>query len=681
MVNFKTLPFFKILLPYVLGICFVIQFGVLPKLHLLFFVIFIFLIISFIIQAKVKKLGYFKIGFYIVCVNAFLFLLGSECLLNYKTLHNSNHYSKYISQSEQRMVGIIDDLPIQSEKYIKLSVQLNCMEDLYGWHYSTGQVIIYLKNNSSINLNIGQTILLNSTFSDVNTPKNPYEFNYKQFLEHKNIYHVIYAKPQELNIINKIDNTFSFLQFGASIKSKVVTILRNCGLSQPAFAICTALLVGYDDEIDDDVMRSFSHSGTLHILSVSGMHTGLLYALIIAVFLFFDKHDQYKKTKCLVVILSLLLFVFITGLSPSVLRASLMLSLVIIGKTFYKDGNSYNTLFVSAFILLFYDPYLIMDAGFLLSYFAVFGIMYLYPILSRLYLFETKIIQWLWNLILMSISATIFTLPISLYFFHQFPLWFAFSNLMIIPISIFLMGAALFLICFYKITFLKVFFAYLINISTGIMLWVAQLTDNPNYGYVDYISFFKSDIVFSALFLITLFLFIYSKNYKQLLLLGIVSVTWIVFSIGINYYQLQQKELIVFHVKNKSALAIRIGKYIYTDTKNLSYKEFQRFVKPYILNYSGSQIIPTNSNITQIDSVTIFHANHSFISTNQFSPTYIIVSDNTALKIDSNFKWKPVIIADCSNNYNFVKELKKRCVKEGLIFYSIKDKGSVTIKL
>lgn len=681
MLNFKTIPFFKILLPYILGGVFVLKFGLLNNLHVVFISSSLLVITAFLFQKYFKSNSNFKKWIYIFSVHVFLFLLAGECCFFYQAKQNANHYTHHVTPSEQGMIGVIDDLPVVTEKFIKFSVQLKCVEANTIWYYVSGNTIVYLKNDSTSNLQIGDAVFINSKFSYVNEPKNPYEFNYKAFLDNKNIYHVVYAKPQQLSLLKDFPHSFSFMQLGASIKANVVSILRSCHLSQQAFSICTALLVGYDDEIDKDVMQSFSHSGTLHILSVSGMHTGLLYGLIIAVFLFFDKHDRYKKLKCLVVIVSLILFVVITGFSPSVLRAALMLTLVIVGKTFYKQGNAYNTLLVSAFVLLLFNPYLITDAGFLLSYFAVFGIMYLYPIIHRQYVFTNSIIQWFWNLILMSVAATVFTLPISLYFFHQFPIWFAFSNLIIIPISICLMGATALLLCCYKITFLKIGLVYIINSFTSIMLWVAQLTDNSNYGYLDYIAFSKIDVICCVLFLLMLFLFIYTKGYKQLIALGIVIIVWLSASILINYQQLRQTELVVFSIKNKSAFALRIGKHFYTDTKSLSSNEFQRFVKPYLLNYSNPTIIPINCDALKVNETSILHTNNISALNNDYDAKYIIVSDNKEIQLNSLHKTKPIIIADCSNNYNFVKELKKRCAKEGLVFYSVKDKGAFTIKL
>lgn len=681
MLNFKTIPFFKILLPYILGIVFVLNFGLFEKLHISFISASLLVITTYLFQKYFKSNLNFKKWIFIFSVHGFLFLLAGESCFFYQANRNTNHYAHFVTPAEQQIIGVIDDLPVVTEKFVKFSVQLKCVETNTVWHYVTGNTIVYLKNDSTSNLQIGDAVFINSKFSYVNEPKNPFEFNYKIFLENKNIYHVVYAKPQQLSLLKDLPHSFSFTQLGASIKAKVVSVLRSCHLSQQAFSICTALLVGYDDEIDKDVMQSFSHSGTLHILSVSGMHTGLLYGLIIAVFLFFDKHDRHKKTKCLVVIVSLLLFVVITGFSPSVLRAALMLTLVIVGKTFYKQGNAYNTLLVSAFVLLLYNPYLIVDAGFLLSYFAVFGIMYLYPIIHRQYVFTNSIIQWFWNLILMSVAATVFTLPISLYFFHQFPVWFAFSNLIIIPISICLMAATALLLCCYKITFLKIALVYVINSFTSIMLWVAQLTDNSNYGYLDYIAFSKIDVVCCVLFLLTFFLFIYTKSYKQLMVLGVIAIVWLSVSIKANYQQLQQTELVVFSVKNKSALALRIGKHFYTDIKSLSNNEFQRFVKPYILNYSNPTIIPINCDALKVNETAILHAHKLSALTDDYDAKYIIVSDNKEIRLNSLHKTKPIVIADCSNNYNFVKQLKKLCAKEGLVFYSVKDKGAFIIKL
>jgi competence protein ComEC len=411
------------------------------------------------------------------------------------------------------------------------------------------------------------------------------------------------------------------------------------------------------------------------------MHTGVLYGILVFIFSLFDKYDRFKKTKFCFVFFFLLVFIFITGLSPSVLRAALMLSLVLFGNTFYKQGNAYNTLLLSAFLLLLFNPYLLKDVGFLLSYFAVFGIMYLYPVLNKMYVFENRILQWLWTSVLISVAATIFTLPISLYFFHQFPLWFALSNLIIIPISMAIMIGAALLLLLSKVACVTKLLVYLINGSTSVMLWIAKLTDNPDYGFIDFVSFSKGDLLFMSLIIILFLLVIAGKRHKHVLVLCGVMIAWLSTSIYYNYMQMQEMELVIFHVKKKSVFAFRDGQTVYTHFNELDDKDFQRYVKPYLLTVSNLKIVPTKSDMIKHDSITIVNIKAAGNIIEPLSPSYIIVSNDTPFELTTYHKTKPVIIADCSNSYKFVKELKKQCALSELVFYSVKESGALQIKL
>jgi competence protein ComEC len=681
MINFKAIPFLKIIVPYIIGIIFFLKFGLLTHLHLAFFVTIILWIISFMIQYFVKQKRELNKITYIVITNAILFFLAHEACFLYNAKNNSNHYTHYVSSQPQSFIATITDIPVKSEKFIKIPVQINCIEENKQWHYAEGNSIVNLRNDSSVKFNLGNTLLLNTTFSHVNEPKNPNEFDYKAFLENRNTFHVVYATTNNAHIFSKLNNKYSITNIGVQIKSHLISVLRNSNLSQSAFSICSALLVGYDDEIDSEVMQSFSHSGTLHILSVSGMHTGVLYAILIYIFSLFDKYDRYKKTKFVFVLSVLCLFVVVTGLSPSVLRAALMLGLILFGKTFYKQGNAYNTLLFSAFLLLLINPYLVKDVGFLLSYCAVGGIMYLYPILAKLYVFQNKIIQWLWTSVLISVAATIFTLPVSLYFFHQFPIWFVLSNLLIIPISMLLMlGAALFLIL-YKIAFLNQLLVYLINGTTSLMLWLAQLTDNPQYGFVDFIPFTKTDILFLSLVIALSLLIIASKQHKHVLILCSIIITWLLVSIFDTFQQKQEKEFVVFHVKQKTVFALRLGQTIYAHFDDICSKEFQRYVKPYLLTISNLKVVDTKSNVLQVDSTYIVN-NHQNVSLSKtLTAKYILISKDMPLELTTNYKSKPMVIADCSNSYKFVKQLKKQCALLEIPFYWVKENGAIQITL
>jgi len=678
-INFKSIPFFKILFPYIFGIICAFKIGTFSQMHIAFLFAFLFLCITFLVQRFYKSHNKLKKTVYIIAINVFLFTLAFETSYLYNDKNKPNHYSHFVTNSKQSFFVTVDDIPLLTEKYTKLLVNLNSIETNNKWHAVFGKTIIYLKTDSDLKLSIGSSLFLNSKISDINSPKNPEEFDYKDFLESRNIFHTVFADRQDVQLIS-LKNKFQVSQIGTVLKSHLVSALRDSQLSKEAFSICSALLVGYDDEIDSDTMQSFSHSGTLHILSVSGMHTGVLYVVLIYVFSLFDKYDKRKKLKFVFVMTFLWLFVLITGLSPSILRAAIMLSLVLFGTTFYKQGNSYNTLLLSSFILLVYNPYLIKDVGFLLSYSAVFGIMYLYPKFQKTYTFENKILQNTWAGVLMSVAATIFTLPISLYFFHQFPTWFVFSNMVIIPISFVIMGAAALFLISYKIVIINHFLVFIINGATSLMLWIAHLTDNSKYGYIDFISFTKIDFVFLSVLIVLGLIILSQKQYKYLVTFGIVVITWTSLSILSYFQQTQNKEFIVFHVKQKSVYALRLGNRVYIHLDDINQKDFQRFVKPYLITIASLKTINIKTDIIKYDdSITFYHhinANQSTMNSN-----YIIVSNDMPLKLTTNYKTKPVVVADCSNSFKFVRKLKKQCALLDVPFYSVKEKGAFHINL
>lgn len=672
MINTRAIPFLKILIPYVLGIISATSFNFLDNFHTAFIASVICAIIFFILQKLNTSHQPYKKVLYIVSINVFLFLLAFESVYIYNDKSYNNHYTKYVSLTKQPSFVQIIDVPVETENFIKLYVRLHAISENDCWKYSNGKTIVYVKKPCDINFDIGDQLFVNSKFTSVQEPKNPHEFNYKSYLAKQNIFHVVYAKSNEIAKTQPINSTFYLSEIGAFLKSKTISILKSAGLTQRAFATSSALLVGFDDEIDDDVMDGFSHSGTLHVLSVSGMHTGILYGVIVFLFSVFDKYNHYKKLKCFITILLLFLFVLITGLAPAVLRAALMLSLILLGQTFRRQGNSYNTLLLSAFIVLLFNPYLIYDIGFLLSYLAVFGIMYLYPMLNNLYYFENRILRWAWELSMMSVAATLFTLPITLYVFHQFPTWFVFSNLIIIPLSTILMFAAIVLVAVYKIAFLTASLSYIINNLTDVMIWFANLS-NHKYGYIDFVSFSLIDALFLTLLILMIIYIINSKSYKSIVQTIVLCSVWLVYLLFDSYNQAQTKEFVVFHIKNKSLLVLRDANKVYSDFENLTKKEFNRSVKPYLQTIRDLDTIHK-----KINGVNYLHLNITS-SVNAGSPnaTHIIVSNDYFPNLNQlQFKNKPLVIADCSNSSKFVNQLKKHCKELGFDFYSVKHQGA-----
>lgn len=678
MIDLKSTPFLRILCPYVTGIVCVLQGFSIPYRHLIFILAFLLCIASFLVQYFSKKAPVTRQWFFLINVNILLFLLAFETSYVYDARHDPAHYSHYNDPGEQSFVCTVSDMPVSTAKSLKLQVELNGIEQGGRWHYTRGRIVVYIGQPANKAISTGDRLYIQARLSVPAAPQNPGEFDYKTFLERKNIFHTAYVSPEHVMITGRGKGSSFIETAGISMKEYVVRTLRDAGLSQEAFSICTALLVGYDDEISGDVMQSFSHSGTLHVLSVSGMHTGILYIVLIFMFDLFDKHQRYKKTRCLLVIVALLFFVAITGFSPSVLRAALMLVLVLMGKAFKRSGNSYNTLLFSAFLLLLYNPFLLCDVGFQLSYLAVFGIMYLYPLLSRRWPVENRILKFLWDLSMMSIAATMFTLPVTLYYFHQFPLWFIVSNLVIIPLSIVLMGAAFLLLLCHKMLWLKQCLVFLMNSTTGGMMQMARLTDHPSYGFIDYISFGVADVWFSTALILLVLWFVSTKSYKALMCSLACLLLWLSVSIVTTYRQTGETEVMVFSIRHKSASLLRKGNLVYLQADSLSEGEFNRAVKPYLLAYSGLRTVHDHSDVWHVGGKAVLQVDRAYGQL-QDVYGYLIVSNNTDIDLEPLKQIKPLVIADCSNSYTFVKKLKKHCAELGIPFYSVKENGALRI--
>ena len=195
------------------------------------------------------------------------------------------------------------------------------------------------------------------------------------------------------------------------------------------YAVVSALVAGYTDDLDIETMKAFADTGTLHVLSVSGMHVGIIYYVLNLLLLFLSKHRYGNILRVLILLSFLWLYSMITGMSAAVMRSAAMLSFIIVGKSFNRYVNTYNIIAASIFFLLIMNPFTLMDVGFQLSYISVIGIIWLQPHIYSIFDFNTKWKDEIWKVVSVSIAAQIATFPLGIFYFHQFPNYFLPSNL------------------------------------------------------------------------------------------------------------------------------------------------------------------------------------------------------------------------------------------------------------
>lgn len=186
----------------------------------------------------------------------------------------------------------------------------------------------------------------------------------------------------------------------------------------------------------------------MHILAVSGLHVGIIFIILSKLLFFLERHKYGKILQSALIILILIFYAMLTGLSNSVIRATIMFIFICFGRMFTRQVNIYNTLSASAFIMLLYNPYSIMDVGFQLSYLAVISIVFFQPKIYSLLNLRYKFPDYIWQLVSVAIAAQIATFPLTIHYFNQFPVYFILSNILIIPFVSIIIYGALILFCF-----------------------------------------------------------------------------------------------------------------------------------------------------------------------------------------------------------------------------------------
>jgi competence protein ComEC len=671
--GFKNSPFLRILIPFVTGI--LIFSNNEGSINVFYPLIISLGVLAILFLVNKKRITAPSKWTYILVSDIFLFLAGFYCCYVYNVKNDPAYFGNYVNTEEQIWVGEIKDLPVEKEKFCKVKMEVRMLNE---HQQLTGNAIVYFKKpiNTSV-LEPGNTLKIRGNFIQPGSPLNPHEFNYKKFLERKNIYYQSFVEPGNFELVNK-EAEFSLVNFGLHIKQKIKTCFETSDLNKETAQLCIALLTGYDDEINSETINAFAHSGTLHVLSVSGLHTGILYAVLIFVLGLIDKNRKHQFLQLIIITLALWFFALITGFSPPVLRAVIMLNLIAVGRAYYSYStqHSVNILAVSAFLILVFDPLLIYDTGFLLSYSAVLGILYFEPVFTPLINSRFTIINKIWQLTSVSLSAQISTLPITLFLFHQFPLWFIFSNLVVIPLCTIIMFLGVLLLL--KLSFI----APLINLCSSIIFYCIHLTDSRGIGYIDMIDFGWSDLAFLTAFILGMALFVKQRTYVYVAGSLVLLIFWQLGSLLEAAENKSESHIGIYHVNKqmavdiKNAEVVHFGSVIYTSNYNYH-------VKPNHTFYNYPEIDSLKFDLVRSANTTLFKLSSNKLQTliPLLKPDYLLISNNTGLSGSYLHKNIKLVIADGSNNYKNIKELRALCDKFAVPFYATGEKGYIQLNL
>jgi len=428
----KKAPFIRFLIPLIAGVVLQWHLQIQPG------ILWMLLCISLIIITAFFFIPFFdryKLSALSGLVVTMLFIALGGLLSWYKNIqHDENWFGKNYKPESILVVTLLENAVEKTKSYkANASVDLILKKD--SCIRTKGIIILYFKKDSTLPaLEYGTQLVISKPLQEIKNSGNPGDFNYKRYSLFQGITHQVYLKKNEFAILPTTNKTF-FQQFINTSRVKVLNILRTNIKGEKELGLAEALLIGYKDDLDKTLVQSYSNTGVVHVIAISGLHLGLIYWLLTWIFKPLQKRKKLKWFRPVLILAGLWVFSLLAGAQPSVLRSAVMFTCIVLGDSFERKSSIFNTLALSALLLLCINPYWLWDVGFQLSYTAVLSIVIFMQPIYHLFYIKNKILDLFWKLNAVTITAQILTVPIGIYHFHQFPFSFLLTNFLAVPLS------------------------------------------------------------------------------------------------------------------------------------------------------------------------------------------------------------------------------------------------------
>ncbi len=687
------IPFAVLIIPYLLGIGLGLNLlagADLSWLTIIFFSLGIIFIALNLNYARFKIYKYRWFGGALITL--ILLLFGWISVIRYNELNDSLHFSK---TPAQYFVVKINNEPNLKNGLLRFTADIEGSINNGKKTNVNGTLLIAIKDSSAKSLYYGDELLIPAKYNPVDRPFNPAEFNYKKYLANQNIYYQAFLYPEQYVLLNT--NTGNpVIAYSLRLRQRLIEKFKRNMRDTNAIAVASTLILGYKADLSNDILQAYSKTGTIHVLSVSGAHVAIIYILLTLVLGFLDKYRFGRLVKAFIIISLIWYYSLLSGFSPAVCRAAVMISMVIIGKTYSRYINTLNILAVSAFLLLIYDPLFITDVGFQLSYLAVFGLIVFQPIAYGWFKFKNKWADKFWALCSVSIAAQVITFPLSAVYFHQFPVYFLISNIFIIIPSAVIMYSGILYLLLPQIPFLSAFLAFILEKSILLMNKVLAVIEHARFASIGKIWLTTPEYLLLYIIIISAFYFFYDKK-LWLIKLGLFSLLLFCVSYSVKSIRSSNAQTIAFlNLKKHQGIVFKNGNeaIVISDLKPTD-KAYLYSIQPYLdsCRIYDAKVLDIAQDVStpwlrKKYGMTQFLNKRIFIFNGQFQNdrgrqkliadyVYITGSPHNGLdEVNNTLDYKTLVL-DGSNTDRFINDAEKQTKGRQIDFKTLKRNNSL----
>lgn len=692
MVKLSQIPFVRILIPFALGIIAEIYF---PNHSIFFYAALLSLCLIFLWNwcENIEGAEYTSRWINGFLVMLFLFSCGYCVTLLHTPSQNKIFIGHISGGGKDSMIVTLASIPQEKQKTFKLTGEITGVVKNGMAVKTIGKALFYFQKDSiSEKLNYGDKLLVYSRLNEIEPPSNPDEFDYKQFLQTRGIAYECYASDYNYSLI-KTNNSNILLQFANNSRKKLASLLHN-KIGSNEGEVASAILLGYRDDLSPSVTQTFVDSGVVHVICVAGLHIGILFLILNYLIVFPAKFKHGKLLSVLLILLLLWLYALLTGFATPVLRATIMFSFLTVGKLFRKYTNTVNTLAASAFIMLLSDPFSIAETGFQLSYLAVLGIIFIYKPLLSVFNPYNVIVKKIWELTCVSIAAQVAVLPLSVFYFHQFPNYFIIANILIVPLLTVVICTGIFFFLTSWIPYISSGAAWLLQKCLLLMNTIVSGVSHLPFSVTKGLSISTFEVLLLLLFIISIIAyFAYRKNYLLLSGLSLLAAFFTIQAVKKTVH-LNQELFAVYNIPGKSAATFISGRHCLMPFSKVDSADIAMHIQYHWwkLGVQDNSKLISDTDAILLSGKLMFekqfaqfnHSKIAFIRQNSDIPPVkitvqnIVISggydlDMNTLKNAFNFD---TLIFDSSVPEDKLKKWEAECKQLNLPYYSVKLQGA-----